>query len=301
MFLIDKFQQFYSEVVRMKAQVSEGSWAFDGGDAAAAVEARVGASTPGAVWRRLLSVLERQAEEAGRNGGDVAVAIYRRAQYAMAALADEIFLHLDWPGRETWRSTLLESRLFSSHRAGEELFTRIEEMLRDRDDSHVELARVYLMVLALGFQGKYRGEPEAEEELASLRQRLHRFIFGREPQAVRGAEHLVPQAYLSVVDRRPTQLAHLRPWFWALAAVLVVWLGVSHIIWKVSVRDLTPLVDEILDAPAVPVAPAEGTRTSEGNTGTDETDGTAAASLIRPISPIGPIRPIATPSRGDLT
>ncbi|HEX9983244.1 MAG TPA: DotU family type IV/VI secretion system protein [Thermoanaerobaculia bacterium] len=257
MFLIEKFQQFYAEVLRMKAQVSEGGWAFESD--AAAVESRLTANSAGTVFRRLLSVLQRQAEEAGRNGGDVALAIYRRAQYAMAALADEIFLNLDWQGKELWRSTLLESRVFASHHAGEELFSRIEELLHDHDASQAELARVYLMVLALGFQGKYRGKPDAEEEIAVIRHRLHRFIFGRDPQAVRGAEHLVPQAYLSVIDRRPAQLAHMKPWLWAVAAVLVLWLGLSHLLWRSTTNDLTPLVDEILAAPASPadeVSPA---------------------------------------------
>jgi hypothetical protein len=31
------------------------------------------------------------------------------AQYAMAAFADEVFIHLDWEGKRTWTSNLLES------------------------------------------------------------------------------------------------------------------------------------------------------------------------------------------------
>ena len=46
-----------------------------------------------------------------RTGGEYASALYRRAQYVMAALADETFLYLDWPGRDAWRANLLEFKL----------------------------------------------------------------------------------------------------------------------------------------------------------------------------------------------
>ncbi|HKO56415.1 MAG TPA: DotU family type IV/VI secretion system protein [Thermoanaerobaculia bacterium] len=241
MFLIDAFQQFYGEVIRLKARVSGATWSVE-----EAAE-RTNDVTPGGVWKKLLAILERQALEAGREGGDFGVELYRRAQYAMAALADETFLHLDrWIGREEWRKHLLESRLFGSHRAGDELFERIDELLRDRESMHMELARVYLMVLALGFQGKFRGKPRAEEELASYRRRLFRFIFNRDPEAVRGNDSLVPQAYAETLDvPRAVQLPYLKPWVWAMVLIVVVWVGVSHLMWESAVSKLQPYVDQI--------------------------------------------------------
>src|ERR1051325_864423 len=93
MFLIDAFQQFYGEVIRLKGRLSGGSWSVD------EVAERTNDGTPRRVWRKLLSILERQALEAGREGGDFGVELYRKAQYAMAALADETFLNLNWIGR----------------------------------------------------------------------------------------------------------------------------------------------------------------------------------------------------------
>jgi len=249
MFLLDRFQDFYGEVLRLKQSVGQGSWVFDGqpGQSAPA-GAPAEDLSPTAVWRTLLALLERQALEASRSGGDFALEVYRRAQYAMAALADEVFLHLDWPGREAWRSNLLESRLFGSHRAGEELFERIEELLHDRDNVYSELARVYLKVLALGFQGKFRGHPEAERELESYRRRLFRFIFGRDPQAVRGDERLMPEAYAATLDEGGgSTLPHLKPWVWALVLLVALWLGGGHLIWRSTIAGLQPLVTDILD------------------------------------------------------
>ncbi len=267
MFLLDRFHELYREILRLREKVSQGSWVFDAAPARPGGSAGAGSTpetAPTAVWRTLLTLLERQALEAGRNGGDFALEVYRRAQYAMAALADEVFLHLDWVGREAWRDHLLEARLFGTHRAGEELFERIEELLRDHDTVYGELARVYLTILALGFQGKYRGQPDGERELESYRRRLFRFIFGRDPQTVvaggggTGGERLVPQAYASTLDEvSRSKLPHLKPWLWAVAVLTLLWIAGGHLLWRGTVAGLQPLVDEVLSPAA---GAAEGAR-----------------------------------------
>lgn len=247
MFLAERFQQFYAEVIRLKARVKEGSWVFPIVTTAGTTIDPLASDSPNAVWRQLLNVLERQSLDAGREGGELAVEIYRRAQYAMASLADEIFLNLQWSGRETWRDHLLETKLFGTHNAGEELFARIDQLLRDRDAVYAELARIYLTVLALGFQGKFRGQPDADQIIEGYRRRLFRLLFNRDPQTPRGAEHLTPQAYGFTMDEaRRTQLPYLRPWLWAMAIVVLLWLGVSQVIWRSAVSTLEPLVDEII-------------------------------------------------------
>ena len=250
MFLIDKFQQFYGEVLRLRARVAEGSWVFqgDGTVGGAAPEPR---ESPVGVWRKIVALLERQSLDAGREGGDFGLEVYRRAQYAMAALADEIFINLDWVGRDAWREHLLEARLFGSHRAGEELFERIDALLREHDALYGELARVYLMVLALGFQGKYRGRSDAHEEIESYRRRLFRFVYARDPQVVHGDERIVPQAYAATLDEASiSKLPYLKPWIWTLVLVFVVWVAGSHLLWRNAVAHLEPIIDEIVGTPA---------------------------------------------------
>jgi type VI secretion system protein ImpK len=263
MFVTEKFQQFHTELMRLEERLREGGIAFD---AEAPIEARSAPGlTPSAAWRRVVAVLERQETEAVREGGDLALELYKRAQYAMAALADEVFLHLDWHGREAWRQNLIEAKLSDSHRAGEALFERIDDLLRDRDAAQIELARVYLSVLALGFQGKYRGRPDAEQELEVIRRRLYRFIFGRDPRVVRGRESLVPQAYATTLERPRVELPHLKPWIWAIVLVTIVWLAGSHLIWRHHVREIEPLVDRILNLHTAHT-PAASTTTTTGGT-----------------------------------
>lgn len=245
MFLIEKFQQFHAEVVRLKARVTAGAWVFQA-DETTGIGESAARESPTAVWRRLSSLLERQALEAGSHGGDFALELYRRAQYAMVALADEIFLHTDWAGRDSWRDHLLETKFFGSHRAGEELFERIEELLHDRETLFAELGRIYLMVLGLGFQGKYRGRPDAEEIIAVYRRRLFRFVFNHDPLAVHGNQYVVPQAYAATLDEAVTsELPYLKPWFWAIAASLLLWIGGSYAIWSYATSDLAPIVSRI--------------------------------------------------------
>lgn len=255
MFVTEKFQQFHAELTRLLERLREGN-AFD----TDATDTRSAGLSASAAWRRLLNVLERQEQDAVRQGGDLGLELYKRSQYAMAALADEIFLNLDWAGRDAWRQNLVEAKLFGTHRAGEELFERIDDLLRDRDNGQSEIARVYLSVLALGFQGKFRGRADAEQEIEVIRRRLYRFIFGRDPRVVRGREAVAPQSYMGTIERPRVELPHLRPWIWAIVLVTLVWLAGQHLIWQHTVSQIEPLVNRILDPGTAP-APAAATTT----------------------------------------
>jgi type VI secretion system protein ImpK len=233
MFVTEKFQQFHTELMRLQERLREGNFAYDADQPADARNAVLSAS---AAWRRIVSVLERQEQEAIRQGGDLGLELYKRAQYAMAALADEVFLNL----------------------AGEELFERIHDLLHNRDAGQNELARIYLSVLALGFQGRYRGRADAHAELEVIRRRLYHFIYGRDPRVVRGREALVPQAYMGTIERPRVELPYLKPWIWAIALLTLLWIGGQHLIWMNAVKEISPLVERILD-PAVGTQPVRTT------------------------------------------
>lgn len=254
MFVTEKFQQFHAELMRLQERLRGG----DMFDADAAEPRGAAVLSTSATWRRVISTLERHESEAMRQGGALAVEHYKRAQYAMAALADEIFLNLDWPGREAWRQNLIEAKLFGTHRAGEEMFERIDELLRDRDGTsgNAEIARVFISVLALGFQGRLRGRPDAEQEIETIRRRLYRFVYNHDPRVVRGREAVVPQTYAPTLNRPRVELPYLKPWIWAIVAITALWIGGSHLIWTRAVTEISPLVDRILGTtPAAAPAP----------------------------------------------
>jgi type VI secretion system protein ImpK len=268
--LLGQFRDFYQEVVRWKRLAAREGGALaavsasggTGGVVAVGPGAQSGALmlvgsspplpaaapavAPATVWQALLGVLSRQEAEVRRSGGEYASAIYRRAQYVMAALADEIFLYLDWPGREAWRTNLLEFKLFQSYRAGEEIFRRIEALLRTRDPADAELAKIYLMALALGFRGQLRG-PEAQARIDWYRRELYTYLTHRDPGTPREPHSLFPEAYQSTAETSGAgrRLSAARRWLLAGLLLALLWIVVAHRVWIGVVEDLSPLVDQI--------------------------------------------------------
>jgi type VI secretion system protein ImpK len=273
--LLGQFREFYREVVRWKRLAaregeslplavaggpgggalvvsgpglsSPGALVAVGGSGSLATAPATGAA-PALVWQALVGLLNRQEAEVRRTGGEYAAALYRRAQYVMAALADEIFLYLDWPGREAWRTHLLEFKLFQSYRAGEEVFRRIEALLRTRDPADAELAKIYLMALALGFRGALRG-PEATARIDTYRRELYTFLTNRDPGTPRLPQSLFPEAYQGNVEPggESERLSAARRWLLGGLLLALVWIFVSHRVWLGVVEDLQPLVDRIND------------------------------------------------------
>jgi type VI secretion system protein ImpK len=269
-FLLAQFRDFYAEVVRWKRLASREGEALPGAvSMSPAVTVlggpgtRGGASalmvlpapspaapppsvTPSAVWQALVGLLNRQEAEVRRTGGEYATAIYRRAQYVMAALADEIFLYLEWPGREAWRTQLLEYKLFQSYNAGEEVFRRIEAVLRTRDPADSELAKIYLMALALGFRGALRG-PAAQARIDWYRRELYTFLTNRDPGTARDPHSLFPEAYQSNLETAGSarRLSRARRWLLTGLLLLLLWILTSQWVWNGIVDDLWPLIAKI--------------------------------------------------------
>jgi type VI secretion system protein ImpK len=227
-YLLGAFRAFYAELARLRAlAVRDPSAVLGTADGTpSSIDARDVAQ---AVRRRLQHVLEQLALESGARTGEIGAVRFRDAQYAMAALADEVLLHTDWVGREAWLDTLLERVLFGSQLAGEEVFRRIDALLEVRTGASVDLAAVYFMILGLGFEGQYRGLDGSL--LGGYRLRLYRFLYRRDVGTTRGP--LVPQAYAhTAVGRRPPRLALVQRWMLYLVVAIVAYLVGSEVIWR---------------------------------------------------------------------
>ena len=248
MFLMEKLHEFFSEVLSVRRRM------------------QMGELTARAAREQLQHTLGRQRNEAERNGGHYAVERYTRAKYAFVALADEMFL--DGSTRAEWARELLEAAEFRSQRAGEKIFTDIDALQSERGADTDELARVYLAVLGLGFEGQFRGQgPEAAESLREYREKLHRIIFGRDPEPLREDEKLVPTAYREMLDGGTrTQLPYLRPWIAAIVGIFIVYFVASHLLWRSATKPLQNDVNEILHREAALIAIAKARRgTSDTN------------------------------------
>jgi type VI secretion system protein ImpK len=191
-------------------------------------EGRAGAS---AISRQLLQLIEVQALEAGRLGGKAGDDTVARGRFLKAALADEVLLHTDWAGRVHWNHVLLEALLFNSSHAGQQVFAEIDQLLRERDPGRRGAARLYLHVLALGFQGRYRGAGDLAP-IAEYRRALFQFAYQRPADLSARDAVLIEQPYGSTLSysggRRVPKLSRRGA---ALLLTLLVMLGVSEALW----------------------------------------------------------------------
>lgn len=253
--LVSRFREFYRQVLRLREAVEgtgrassieetarglseapsegigEGPEPDEGLDEWEGTQPSPSAVDVDSVRLELLAVLERQSRDPDAGGGPYQY-VTDEARYAMAALADEVLLNADWEGRRPWKGQLLEAHLFESRRAGEAIFERIDELLAHPDPARNDLAYIYLMLLGLGFQGKYRDHPEGPSVLAAYGRRLFVFLAHRQPELQETTHHLFPEAYERFPGGRTgPRLPHLRPWILAFVLLLVIWLAVGHGVW----------------------------------------------------------------------
>ncbi len=236
-FVVRFFEEFYEKVCHFKSQVLKGNLVVPEG--AEVSNPTVSAET---ILDQLKNLLHKQSLEAPRHGGEYAVAYYRETQYVMAALADEIFLHMTWEGRKYWEDHLLESQIFESHNAGDIFFQRLENFLRERDPMRADVGYVYLMALGLGFRGKYHGVDD-QGRITSYKEQLYRFIYHAEPELFEGDGKICKKAYENVQEKIEGKQFHdFRPWFLIFGGILLGLLFYSFSIW----HDLSgPLYKEL--------------------------------------------------------
>ncbi|KAB8044245.1 DotU family type IV/VI secretion system protein [Janthinobacterium aquaticum] len=212
-----QFRDFY-EVLALSAQAAT---------RLSEAEARPAAE---ALSRKLCQLIELQTLEARRIGGKSGIEAEVQGRFLKAALADEVLLNIEWAGRTYWRHVLVEATLFKSSFAGERVFHDLDQLLRDREASRRNLGRLYLYLLSLGFQGRFRGLKQ--DKIAEYRRELFQFVYQR-PADLQGRDRtLSEQAYAST-------LSHLtagrmprfnRTGLIALLAFLML-LGLSELLW----------------------------------------------------------------------
>lgn len=184
-----------------------------------------------ALSAQLCQLIELQSLEAGRLAGRGNVELELRARFLKAALADEIMLRSDWTGRVHWRHVLVEATLFRTAHAGQQVFGDIDQLLKERDPARRPLARLYLYLLALGFQGRYRGGAHLEA-LADYRRALFQFAWQRAP-GMRGADAVLSeQPYASTLsfDGR-TRLSRPSRGAVIWVALMLAMLALSEALW----------------------------------------------------------------------
>jgi type IV/VI secretion system ImpK/VasF family protein len=247
-FVLAKFRMFYNEIIRDKHQKSDVISGFATAivSAAAADEADPEFAAQ-LLSKRLSEMLELQAAESNWTGGDAAK-YYHDAQYAMVALADETFSTIDWPGRPSWHKYMLEPKMFGSRGADLEFFKRVDKLLRDPDPAQGarDLARVYLLVIASGFRGKFR-VPNLRRPLAEYRRRLYEFSHQADPLELYGRDRrLLPETVEhTLAGRAVGRFTPAQKWIAAVVFLILAYGVVSQVAWTRLSADLKDVMSRI--------------------------------------------------------
>lgn len=239
--IVSCFEDFYAQVLKNKQLVASKPWER---------EEDKEISTPNAVATYILSNLqtfiEEQTIEVLEEGSGFSDTYYAAAQFIMVSLADEIFLSLEWPGKQYWESNLLEQRFYNTHSGGQVFFDKLDLLLKNKDPVQTDLGVLYLNALALGFQGKYRHSSD-EAALASYRKRLFVFINRRDPYLFRQKIYLFPDAYAHTLEGNSIkELPTLRNWYLVLLGLGFTYLLTSYIMWYSATADIFRVLNRII-------------------------------------------------------
>ena len=243
--LPQQFYDFYTELLRQKEFIrsEEGGSLQEVDQESDDLQAEELKSSR--VQKELISLLEQQAIDSGSRGGEYGVAYYREGQYIMAALADEIFLNMDWEGREEWKANLIETKLFNSHAAGEIFYEKLDNLLKEKDSAFIGVAALFLLALALGFRGKYRDKDDGGL-LDQYRHKLYVFIFNRNPDLLESSK-LFPEAYAhTLYEGSGKQFPGLKIWLGLNIIILIILLVISNETWTRYTNEMMALVKKFI-------------------------------------------------------
>nr|ABW69086.1 EvpN [Edwardsiella tarda] len=140
---------------------------------------------PSLFRERLQSYLHHsqlRAQEAGESPAAIDSALY-----AVVAWMDETIMCSTWDGVATWRRDPLQASYFNTVCAGVDFFDKLTALSPEADD----VREVYLLCLALGFEGRYAG-PTGQTALTQIRVHQLRDLHGEVWEASR---RLFPEAY----------------------------------------------------------------------------------------------------------
>lgn len=145
-----------------------------------------------------LDKIEKDAHINGINNEKV-----QAGKFALAAFIDETIVGSEWSKKNSWLSEPLQLKLFNSFNAGEEFFTRLNQ-LRQHSKENADVIEVYYLCLTLGFRGKY--QIESPETVRSIIENLHNELY---LSSLKSADVIAPNGKphdefaLSVKERLP--------------------------------------------------------------------------------------------------
>ena len=217
---------------------------------------------------RIARIVGAKTLDLSQNESTAARAATDELRYLMAAMADELLLSRDWPGRARFTETLIETRLFGSSVAGDQIFQRIDTLLAGASDIAPPMAALYLFAISTGFEGRHRGL-HADEALQPLRDSLFRLIYRREAQLgpiLAGQPDLServlsPQAYRYPLSNIvPVRFFRLNLGILTFIGTMLLLLALSQVAWRWSTAPVRKALEPSAPTHLKHAAPSEAER-----------------------------------------
>ena len=199
------------------------------------------------IQHKFREMFERFSLESQNQIGEFATSHFQDALYAMTAHLDETFLSFSWVGKNRWENNLIEKQFFHTQIAGELVFRKIDGLLENNDPMRNDVANIYMMILSLGFKGKFRDLGE-DQQISWYRHELYKMINRHAPLLFTvGRQYLIPECYDHIISMPAGKgIPDVRTWVTAFAGILFVFITVSSFLWFKLVRDMDDALGQIL-------------------------------------------------------
>lgn len=207
--------------------------------------ARLGAvQQVGATTLRQQAVQEIRACEDRLRAAGVAREDTLVARYVLCTFVDTAVLNTPWGAQGDWASQSLLV-MFHKEVSGGAKFFEILERVRPDPTRYADLIELLYVCLALGYEGKYRHDPQGASKLAQLQRELFDLIRARRPQQ---GEDLSPY-WKGIEDRRNPVMRYV-PW-WVIAIGGAAILTIAFVIFHTRLAVETEPIKAALATPAV--------------------------------------------------
>lgn len=189
-------------------------------------------STEGAVveiQNELLNFINTQIQKIDSVYDGIDRKLLRKGIYLQTALSDELFLKSDWKGKEIWKQSMLEHRVFNTQHAGDQVFKDIEDIIANPFKTSKALIALYLLVLSLGFEGKM-----STESIATYKKYLHKILYPTEDDSVfiNFNLPLIPQNFNFTIEQKPVgYVPNVKTWGLICAGGLACYVLATSFYW----------------------------------------------------------------------
>ena len=122
-------------------------------------------------------------------------------RYLLCCVLDEAVMSQPWGSCGIWSSHSLLTRFHQQSWGGEQFFVRLQHFM-SHPNQHRELLQFADLCLHLGYEGRYRIQPQGEMALHQLRQQLHHLLYPDALATHSATLYLTPQPQPPPVGKR---------------------------------------------------------------------------------------------------